>query len=72
MHIVAKLSAQDGTDRRRSERTPAFFANDEGPADMVVVTDLSPDGARLITPAPMEVGRHVALNLPLLDPIPEG
>ena len=69
MRILAKLTAQADTDRRRSPRTPALFANDEGPVDMVVVTDLSPEGARLITPAPMVVGRYVSLNLPLFEPV---
>ncbi|CAA9527276.1 MAG: hypothetical protein AVDCRST_MAG91-2644 [uncultured Sphingomonadaceae bacterium] len=69
MRILAKLTAQSGADRRRSPRNSARFANDEGPVDVVVVTDLSPEGARLITPAPMDVGRHVSLNLPLFEPV---
>ncbi len=43
--------------------------NDPTGIDFVVVTEISTDGARLITPVPMLVGCDVRLKLPLLEPV---
>ena len=45
-----------------------YFAFTDG-IDFVVVTYLSPDGARLVAPAPLAIGSEVALTLPLLEPL---
>jgi hypothetical protein len=67
MRIPASLSAL--FDRRRSERLGTEVANDGEAIDFVVVTDISTDGAKLVAPVPLKVGRKVSIKLPLLDPL---
>ena len=69
MRIAASLTGWSGRERRRSRRAAMREIDDREEVDFVVVTDLSPEGARLVTPAPLEVGRQVALTLPMLDPM---
>nr|WP_295371247.1 PilZ domain-containing protein [uncultured Sphingosinicella sp.] len=56
-------------DRRRTERISTEVANDSEAIDFVVVTDISTDGAKLVAPVPLSVGRKVSLKLPLLEPL---
>ena len=66
MRIAASL--RGWPERRRNRRARMQETDVEG-VDFVVVTDLSPDGARLVTPAPLGVGREVAITLPMLEPL---
>jgi hypothetical protein len=69
MRIAASLRECGARERRRSRRI-AIDPGDEGEeVDFVVVTDLSPEGAKLVTPAPLEVGSEVALTLPMVEPL---
>jgi hypothetical protein len=68
MRIAASLTGWPG-ERRRSRRATVREIDQGEEVDFVVVTDLSPEGARLVTPAPLEVGREVALTLPMLEPL---
>jgi hypothetical protein len=65
MRIPASLRGM--FDRRRSERIPTGVATE--PIDFVVVTDISTEGAKLVAPVPLKVGRKVSLKLPLLEPL---
>jgi hypothetical protein len=65
MRIPASLRGM--FDRRRSERIPTGAATE--PIDFVVVTDISTEGAKLVAPTPLKVGRKVSLKLPLLEPL---
>jgi len=67
MRIPASLRAM--FDRRRAERTSTGAANDGEAVDFVVVTDISTEGAKLVAPVPLKVGRKVSLKLPLLEPL---
>lgn len=69
MRIAASLKGCAGRDRRRSKRTAIEGADQEEGVDFVVVTELSPEGAKLVTPAPLEVGGEVAITLPMLEPL---
>lgn len=69
MRIAASLRSRPVGERRRSPRAALPEAEITDGIDFVVVTDLSPDGARLIAPAPLEIGSEVALTLPLLEPL---
>ena len=69
MRIAASLRGRPTGERRRSSRTALPETEITDGIDFVVVTDLSPDGARLVAPAPLEIGSEVALTLPLLEPL---
>lgn len=68
LRIPAMLRAFD-PNRRRAERVKLQASNDRIGIDFVVVTDISPEGARLITPVPFQLGTSFKLKLPLLKPI---
>jgi hypothetical protein len=55
-------------DRRLARRSQLMASNGSAGRDIAVVTDTSTTGARLITPAPMQVGQEVLLILPLIEP----
>jgi hypothetical protein len=67
MRIPASLRGM--FDRRRSERAATGAATDGEAIDFVVVTDISSEGAKLVAPVPLKVGRTVSLKLPLLEPL---
>lgn len=67
MRIPASLRGM--FDRRRAERIATEVANDGEAIDFVVVTDISTEGAKLVAPVPLKVGRTVSLKLPLLEPL---
>ena len=69
MRIAASLRGRPTGERRRSSRTALPKTEITDGIDFVVVTDLSPDGARRVAPAPLEIGSEVALTLPLLEPL---
>ena len=69
MRIAASLTGWPGQERRRSRRAAVREIDERQEVDFVVVTDLSPEGAKLVTPAPLEIGRQVALTLPMLEPL---
>jgi len=69
MRIAASLKGWPGRERRQSRRAMVREVDDREEVDFVVVTDLSPEGARLVAPAPLEVGREVALTLPMMEPL---
>jgi hypothetical protein len=69
MRIAASLKGCPERERRRSRRAMLREVGDGEDVDFVVVTDLSPEGAKLVAPAPLEVGREVALTLPMLEPL---
>lgn len=68
-NIRIAASLRPCAERRRSPRAPLRASEGPEEIDFVVVTDLSPEGAKLVAPAPLEVGRTVALTLPMLDPL---
>ena len=70
LHIPALLLVYPEADRRQERRADLLHGADDGEAgDGVVVTDISPRGARLIAPEALSVGTEVQLKLPLLEPI---
>ena len=69
LRIPAALMAAPARDRRREKRTRVRSCNEAAGVDFVVVTEISPGGARLITPLPMEIGGDFRLKLPLLEPL---
>lgn len=68
MRIAASLRSPGG-ERRRWTRSPVTGGEITDEIDFVVVTDLSPEGARLVAPAPLEIGSEVALTMPMLEPL---
>jgi hypothetical protein len=68
LRIPAALQGLPAVDRRRDKRVPLPH-DPPGGIDFVVVTDIAPGGARLVTPVPIEIGSAVRLKLPLLEPV---
>ncbi len=67
MRLPAQLVhwASEGRSARRALFEPASTETHE----FVLVTELSLEGARLLTPAPLEIGGKVLLRLPMLEPV---
>jgi hypothetical protein len=55
--------------KKRPERQALFDCGGTETHEFVLVTELSLEGARLLTPAPLEIGGKVLLRLPMLDPV---
>jgi hypothetical protein len=53
----------------RAERRALFETGAEELRDSVLVTEISLEGARLLTPAPLEIGGKILLQLPMLEPV---
>ena len=51
----------------RPERRALFESAAAELRDLVLVTEISLEGARLLTPAPLEIGGKILLQLPMLD-----
>lgn len=69
MRIAASLTGRLVGEQRRSPRAMLVERGNVSEIDFVVVTDLSPEGAQLVAPAPLEIGSEVALKLPMLEPL---
>jgi len=54
---------------RRHERIQLPEGNEPARLDFVIVTEISEGGAKLVAPAPLEVGRTIRLKLPLMEPV---
>lgn len=68
VRIPALLLPLPARERRREKRT-RIRASEGRKLDFLVVTEVSPRGARLITAAPVALGDEVELKLPLLEPV---
>jgi hypothetical protein len=68
MRLSAWLTHWDSPQPRPARRALFEGAADEV-RDSVLVTEISLEGARLLTPAPLEIGGKVLLQLPMLEPV---